>query len=498
MEPSCGSVAPIRTICCEYTPMTSHCPMLQITAASTSAPLSQEYHKYASWLFERGIRCHPSIAAHYFGPAEGWGLLATADIKRGTVLFYLPPSCLLNCPNKHLYYRTCRWTSGAELLATLMAVTHEVRLSPQHREWGAYLDVLPAVSSSPEAPPLQHPYFWPEERRCCLLQGTACEKDLGLDDIRKMHEWVSRHYFPDLSFETFLQIGALVQAYSFTLSDGSVSMIPLADLLNHRSTHHGASMVERLATSGRAPSQESPVVALEMTSVKHIGCGEQIYNTYGSHSNASLLRRYGFVDLDNLCDDVSFNSKTIQAACVEVLLMSHVSFDTYGPAVDMKQVVAAVVSAVPRTSLSLTQDDIKTLATVLLEGRAPSAMDGEHLPRRVRRALKVLQTLCSVLRSLSPLSLPRSPPSQQCLMLLSYLIDHRLAAYSPEFSHSDDARLLSAGGGANKPPSDLWSIAAATVRHSERIILYAGKEIIDRWLRASFPAPRQPLHHAGR
>ena len=73
-------------------------------------------------------------------------------------------------------------------------------------------------------------------------------------------------------------------------------MVPLADALNHVAAHNA-----RVCFDNRRE--------LSIRSVRHIEAGEEVFNTYGEHSNADLLHMYGFIERD---EDANAND------CVEM------------------------------------------------------------------------------------------------------------------------------------------------------------------------------------
>jgi len=86
------------------------------------------------------------------------------------------------------------------------------------------------------------------------------------------------------AFELYLRIAGIVMAYSFTDDeDGTVCMVPVADILNHVSRKNNA----RLFYSSQS---------LKMCALKTIEAGEEIFNTYGELDNVQLLQKHSFVE----------------------------------------------------------------------------------------------------------------------------------------------------------------------------------------------------------
>jgi hypothetical protein len=164
-----------------------------------------------------------------------------------------------------------------------------------HSFWKPYLDVLPQK--------LYSPLFWTEEQVQSELKGTAVPRMLGRKSVDQLFERYVLPFtdlFPELfhpevcKLDVYKRIGSIIMAYSFTEETARgvrMSMVPLADLLNHCTARHNASLFFEFD-------------CLRMIAVRDIALGDQVYNTYGRHSNSELLRRYGFVDVSNPDDDV--------------------------------------------------------------------------------------------------------------------------------------------------------------------------------------------------
>jgi SET domain-containing protein 6 len=82
----------------------------------------------------------------------------------------------------------------------------------------------------------------------------------------------------------------------------SVSMVPMADMLNHKTGHNNARLFHEKD-------------CLRMVAIKNIPTGQQIYNTYGDLCNADLLRKYGFVDVPNPHNIVEISGEVVVAKC---------------------------------------------------------------------------------------------------------------------------------------------------------------------------------------
>ncbi|XP_055220417.2 N-lysine methyltransferase SETD6 isoform X1 [Gorilla gorilla gorilla] len=199
----------------------------------------------------------------------------------------------------------------------LLALLHELQ-APASR-WRPYFALWPELGR------LEHPMFWPEEERRCLLQGTgvpeAVEKDLA--NIRSEYQSIVLPFMeahPDLfslrvrSLELYHQLVALVMAYSFQepleeeedeKEPNSPMMVPAADILNHLANHNA--------------NLEYSANCLRMVATQPIPKGHEIFNTYGQMANWQLIHMYGFVEPypDNTDDTADIQMVTVREAALQ-------------------------------------------------------------------------------------------------------------------------------------------------------------------------------------
>ncbi|PNI63543.1 SETD6 isoform 4, partial [Pan troglodytes] len=194
------------------------------------------------------------VAVSRQGTVAGYGMVARESVQAGELLFVVPRAALLSqhtCSIRGLLERErVALQSQSGWVPLLLALLHELQ-APASR-WRPYFALWPELGR------LEHPMFWPEEERRCLLQGTgvpeAVEKDLA--NIRSEYQSIVLPFMeahPDLfslrvrSLELYHQLVALVMAYSFQepleeeedeKEPNSPVMVPAADILNHLANHN--------------------------------------------------------------------------------------------------------------------------------------------------------------------------------------------------------------------------------------------------------------------
>lgn len=166
------------------------------------------------------------------------------------------------------------------------------RLKGEGSFWAAYFNIIPAQFNLPIS--------WSKEDRAAL-SGTSVDEMIGEPEkdfkggfakvAKKMA--AAKDISTDQLRDLYFYSGSLVSSYSFMEDDGTIVMVPMADMLNHRTGFNNA----------RLFFEEDE---LKMLAVKDISAGEQLYNTYGDLGNAELLFKYGFVDDPNPFSNVEF------------------------------------------------------------------------------------------------------------------------------------------------------------------------------------------------
>ncbi|KAJ7282755.1 SET domain-containing protein [Mycena rebaudengoi] len=274
-------------------------------------------------------------------PACGRGAVALKNIPEGHVLFSIPRNLVLSTETSSLPDRVGQehWRamklhlSWAGLILCMMWETAQGADS----RWSKYLDSLPATFDTP--------MFWSdvelEELKGTSVVGKLGKADAERDYAEKLLPMVESRpdiFSPDArstyyTLEIYHIMGSRILSRSFDVgkddaeerdeedtaantshgsgmdvdvpedeadvqegSDNvgeeeeeeeppSVSMVPLADMLNARYGSKNAKLFYEKDSD------------LHMVSTRPIVVGEQIWNTYGDLPNAELLRRYGHVDM---------------------------------------------------------------------------------------------------------------------------------------------------------------------------------------------------------
>ncbi|QLL30824.1 hypothetical protein HG536_0A06390 [Torulaspora globosa] len=240
---------------------------------------------------------------------QGRCVIARQAIDRQEVLFEIPRSAIFNVSTSRL---ACRFPELKSRLLNeighweglVVCMLYEMKVVREGSVWWAYFQVLPRPDE------INSLMYWSDEQLKGLKPSLIVQR-VGVEEARQMYQRVVNYikeFGPSVSDELgsvswsdFVYVASVIMSHSFDVqvvdakdqdtegttniaSDGYMkSMIPLADTLNADTRKCNANLIY-------------DVKSLKMCATKRISAGEQLYNIYGDHPNAELLRRYGYVE----------------------------------------------------------------------------------------------------------------------------------------------------------------------------------------------------------
>ncbi|KAK9239702.1 hypothetical protein V1525DRAFT_448682 [Lipomyces kononenkoae] len=314
---------------------------------------------FMNWLrMQSGVRITSKIELRDLRTQhQGRGVIATAAIEEGELLFAIPRSVILSVENSRITEKVPEISELDPWLGMIVTMMAEDR--PDSR-WKPYFDILPKTFTTP--------MFWSttdlEE-----LSGTTVLSQLGRDDAEAAYREIvlpiiRKHVDVfgkvDQSIDAYHRMGSLILSYSFDIEreghvyenerygdanddeEASVEELPpvdesedeeeLAEAASDdesdtmKENDEGVIEVEEEDDSDDAEKFLKAMVPLadmlngdsdlcnaklfyskdnlEMRATKLIPEGDQIYNTYGNLPNADLLRRYGYVRYGKTENDI--------------------------------------------------------------------------------------------------------------------------------------------------------------------------------------------------
>eukprot|EP00158_Paraphelidium_tribonemae_P001728 Partr_v1_DN24733_c0_g1_i1_m37276 putative SET domain containing len=302
--------------------------------------------KFIEWTREQGIRISPLIEIQH--ASNSYSIKARDNLQLDTVICSIPKSCIFSVTNS----RVCRELEGyTGALALTIALCVELAHFRDDSPWKPYFDILPDAERS-------LPLFWFDSGKAKnnnkngnkrvndgentlalrdMLEGTEVAKsldqdtDLLMDDYKSIVKPLCKKHKWSIPFELFRNCGSVVASRCFEVDEiHGDSLVPVADLFNHRTSTANihlessgpdcaseeefmklrADVIENSAKSVQSSSMEH-WTNIELRVVVAAEKGDEVFNTYGDHSNAYMLLKYGFCERDNPYDVVSIEKAQI-------------------------------------------------------------------------------------------------------------------------------------------------------------------------------------------
>ncbi|CCH61385.1 hypothetical protein TBLA_0E03310 [Henningerozyma blattae CBS 6284] len=247
---------------------------------------------------------------------QGRALVAVQDILKDEVLFEIPRECLLNAKTSSLVkdHPELKVNLEQELghwEGLILCILYEKLVKKESSHWFPYFSILP------EAEEINSLMYWNDEQLENLKPSLVLTR-IGKEAAKNMFDsiaiFITTHGLRDeispLSWDLFVHVASIIMSYSFDVElpekqsndqedgqdeneeyeneciarDGYMkSMVPLADILNSNTNRCNAHLTYSSTT-------------LKMFAIADIPKNGQIFNIYGDHPNAEILRRYGYVE----------------------------------------------------------------------------------------------------------------------------------------------------------------------------------------------------------
>lgn len=253
----------------------------------------EKHHEFTEWAIARGVKIN-GIAAHRF-PGRGLGIIAETRHEAGSTLLTVPMTIIRTAATvPKSISKSIGPISVHGLLAADLAMDNSATTAP----WRA---VMPTRQDFKESMPL----MWDPNLQA-LLPLTS--KTLLENQKRKLSkDWASTYKcFPDLVYEDYLYHWLVVNTRTFHYTSSSrqskkpsnpddcMALNPFADYFNH--------------TDSQGCEVSFGPDGYKIHTAHTIEQGDEIYISYGSHSNDFLLAEYGFILSENKWDETSLDS----------------------------------------------------------------------------------------------------------------------------------------------------------------------------------------------
>lgn len=265
----------------------------------------EKHEKLTEWAKEKGVQI-TGVAAHEF-PGRGLGIIATRDIKPGEIVVSVPTSALISRGSLPKYEKNHNMTTHCVLATHLMF--DKFLLPDELDPWTA---ILPSMDSFKSSLPL----LW--SKRLQKRLPYAARKLLENQDKKFGEDWLEAMdpmvYRPeDYTRTDFMHAWILVNTRTFYYTppnykktrnkkrfpwldpdpNENMALNPFADYFNHSSP----------PTCEVSYSEKG----FDIEAVLPVKTGEEVYISYGKHSNDFLLAEYGFIMDENENDSISMD-----------------------------------------------------------------------------------------------------------------------------------------------------------------------------------------------
>ncbi|CDO91844.1 unnamed protein product [Kluyveromyces dobzhanskii CBS 2104] len=299
----------------------------------TATPFERLTDSFVEWLPTVGIDVSTSVKiADSRDDHQGRSMICVRDVKEGEQLFSVPNDALLNVTTgslgklneeflSDLLHKVEHWEG------LILTILYEWKYLGEKSKWWCYLQVLPDRFDTL--------VYWDEKDLATLRPSLVLDR-LGVKESKLMYEKVLElmetfgvaDKIGNVSYDDFQRVASWIMAYSFDKEisndqedeeeeqldtvekqeeeeeedaemnenkeedvvensigfDGVIKcMIAVADILNSDTNLVNANIIY-------------DSTGLICCATKDIKAGEQVYNIYGDHPNAELLRRYGYVE----------------------------------------------------------------------------------------------------------------------------------------------------------------------------------------------------------
>lgn len=403
---------------------------------------------FCQWLTSSaGIHISPKIfVGDLRNVNQGRCIRASQDIGVDEILFEIPRSSILNIDTCQLVHdfphlREKFWQEMGHWESLIICMAYEIKVIGKQSFWSPYFQVLP------QAQDFNTLVYWTADQLNALQPSLVISR-LGANESKEMYRKILEYMqrfgsefwskIGQFTFEEFVWVATVIMSYSFDVDlkgeeeeeddeeeeeegdeegESNVandkymkSMVPLADSLNADTKHFNAHLLY---------DEES----LKMVSVKPIGVGEQVYNFYGEHPNAEILRRYGYVEWDGS----QFDFGELPLSCIEQVLQREIPDEFIQKCLQLLQDDETILDHLEEEQIVLDTYDcfidgqvipecllLLQILTVILQ--IPNV--GEKLTRELQRVVKKCFQLIQSGRI-----------TAKCLRLFEHCIDERLRQY---------------------------------------------------------------------
>jgi len=249
------------------------CVTVIVNARGTS-----ELQSFAQWLATNKVLSRTNLGVF---ESQGFGGIAGTEIKTGDALFRVPVSMVVTKDTvaKAPWAGYQHWSFDREPLMIWLIT----ELTNKESFWAPYLNLLPQEFTS-------FPLYWSDEdltelQASSLRESVLSTKKLLQQTYGRLKQSLldpNESLFPNgVTYEQYVWAYCVVSSRAWNYGN-NFALVPLGDLLNHRS-------------DAGLPGIDATGQYIEVNSTQDYAKGDQVFISYGNKSNAELLGTYGFI-----------------------------------------------------------------------------------------------------------------------------------------------------------------------------------------------------------
>ncbi|KAF2109749.1 hypothetical protein BDV96DRAFT_233917 [Lophiotrema nucula] len=275
----------------------------------------EDHLRFADWAKDHGVTIDGIAPAQFVG--RGMGIVAAKDLKEGDLLVHVKNTSLVTpaSPSVRKHKFSTNTTIHGRLAAHL-ALEYDSKDS-EHALWRA-------VWPSQEGFRTILPYYWPKKMQTLLPR--AAQDLLSTQQTKLDKDWRDlSSSIPSISKSLFTYTWLIVSTRTFYWDypdlpnshprlprkrnvlkpDDCYAMCPFMDYFNH--TDIGCDPDAKLCLAQPLSLTKLQVKnkdGYSVTADRDYKAGEEVYVSYGPHTNDFLLVEYGFILESNKCDAI--------------------------------------------------------------------------------------------------------------------------------------------------------------------------------------------------
>ncbi|KAF2747449.1 SET domain-containing protein [Sporormia fimetaria CBS 119925] len=277
--------------------------------------IGEEHTRFVSWAEKNGITINGVAPAKF--PGRGMGIVATRDIKAGETLVHVHSKAIISHASPQIFKMPSgrMWSKDLSVHGRLAAYL-ALRCNDENFEYKAWRDTWPSIREFRQILPI----YWSDEAQDLLPHAakeilTKQQRNIEADFCAVSATCISESEasFPKIDKDLFIYTWMIVNTRCFywdyldlpkvsprlprmrkdLTADDRYAMCPFMDYFNH--------------TGDEGCVTETNRDGYYVVANQDYQAGTELYASYGTHTNDTLLAEYGFILEDNPHDAITLD-----------------------------------------------------------------------------------------------------------------------------------------------------------------------------------------------